>query len=268
VSGALLLYLAVGAGAGLLAGLLGVGGGLIIVAALAVILPAHGVPHAHVMHVALATSMASIVATSLSSAWAHWRRGGVLWPSVLRLLPGLLLGGVAGALIADRLAGLVLRLGVVLFCFLAAWQLLRPRRAADGAEVVPRSPLLAAWGVLIGAVSALVGIGGGSMTVPLLIAHGARPVHAVGSSAACGLPIAVASALGYAFSGADAVGLPAHSLGYVYPPAAAGIALASVAAAPLGAALAHRLHGATLERVFAGFLVLVGISLLVGANGA
>jgi uncharacterized membrane protein YfcA len=264
---ALALYLAVGAAAGLLAGLLGVGGGLVIVAALAWVLPTQGVPAAAVMHVALATSLASILATSLSSTRAHLKRGSVMWPTVRALVPGLLLGGVLGALLADRLPDLVLRLGVAGFCFVAALQLATRRALPEGAAgSVPRGAGLSAWGGMIGAVSALVGIGGGSLTVPLLIHRGAVPVRAVGTSAACGFAIALAAAAGYVWGGRDASGLPAGSWGYVYLPAAATIALASVLLAPAGAALAHRLHGAVLTRVFAGFLACMGAAVLAAAR--
>jgi hypothetical protein len=261
------LYLVVGAAAGLLAGLLGVGGGLVIVAALAWLLPTQGVPAAAVMHVALATSLASILATSLSSTRAHLRRGAVMWPTVRALVPGLLLGGVLGALLADRLSDLVLRLGVAGFCLAAAVQLATRRPPPEGdAGSVPRGAGLTAWGGVIGVVSALVGIGGGSLTVPLLIHRGAVPVRAVGSSAACGFAIALASAAGYAWGGRDAAGLPAGSWGYVYLPAAAVIALASVLLAPAGAALAHRLRGQLLQRLFAGFLAFMGIAVLLSAR--
>jgi len=264
---ALAAYLAVGAAAGLLAGLLGVGGGLVIVAALAWILPSQGVPAAAVMHVALATSLASILATSVSSTRAHLVRGSVMWPTVRALVPGLLLGGVLGALVADRLSDLVLRLGVAAFCFAAAIQLATRRVAPEGAaDVVPRGGALTAWGGLIGAVSALVGIGGGSMTVPLLIHRGARAVRAVGTSAACGFAIALASAAGYVWGGRDATGLPAGTWGYVHLPAAGAIALVSVLLAPAGAALAHRLRGAVLQRLFASFLVLMGCAVLAAAR--
>lgn len=261
---ALAIYLAVGAAAGVLAGLLGVGGGLIIVAALAFVLPGQGVPPAAVMHVALATSLASILATSLSSTRAHVKRGSVIWPSVWSLVPGLLAGGALGALVASHLPGGALRFGVAAFCALAGLQLWRGKQAPEGdAGATPRGGLLALAGIAIGALSALVGIGGGSMTVPLLVALGARPVRAVGTSAACGFAIALASAAGYVFGGHDATGLPRGSLGFVYLPAAAGIAVASVLSAPLGAALAHRLRGRHLTRLFAGFLWLMGASLLL-----
>jgi uncharacterized protein len=265
-AGAIALYLAVGASAGLLAGLLGVGGGLIIVAALAWVLPGQGVPADHVMHVALATSLASIIATSLSSTRAHARRGGVLWPTVAWLVPGLLIGGLAGAWIADLLSSTVLRYGVAVFCFAAAVQLARGGARGDATrDATPRGAPLSGAGVVIGAIAALVGIGGGSLTVPLLISLGARPVRAVGTSAACGFAIAIASAAGFVTFGHDATGLPRGSWGFVYLPAALALAAASVLSAPLGAKLAHRLRGAHLQLVFAGFLALMGIAVLLSA---
>jgi len=264
---ALLAYLVLGACAGLLAGLLGVGGGLLIVAALASLLPAQGVPAASVMHVALATSLASIVLTGLSSARAHHRRGSVLWPSVRWLVPGLLLGSLLGAAFASQLSGTLLRYAVALFCLLAAAQLTfgTPRPGALRTEP-PEGAALSGAGLGIGALSALVGIGGGSLTVPLLVWLGVSPVRAVGTSAACGVAIGLASALGYASFGPQDGSLPVGSVGYVYLPAAAGIALASVLCAPLGARIAHALSGPALKRVFALLLLAVGVSLLAGSN--
>ncbi|GAB2503426.1 sulfite exporter TauE/SafE family protein [Lysobacter humi (ex Lee et al. 2017)] len=247
--------------AGVLAGLLGVGGGLVLVAALAWLLPLVGVPEAAAMHAALASSLASIVLTAAASARAHARRGSVLWPSVAWMVPGLLLGGWLGSGAAVRIDGDVLRTLVAGYCLLAAAQLMlsRPRERDGGG--VPRGPLMTAAGTAIGAVSAIVGIGGGSMTVPLLVARGVAPVRAVGTSSACGIAIGLGSALDYALQ-APAGGLPAHAIGYVYLPAAIGVALASVLAAPWGTRLAHRLSGPHLKRVFAGFLVAVAASLL------
>ncbi|MFN7781547.1 MAG: sulfite exporter TauE/SafE family protein [Lysobacterales bacterium] len=258
-----LIYPLLGACAGLLAGLLGVGGGLVIVAALAWLLPLQGVPADQVMHVALATSLASIVLTGVSSARAHARRGSVLWPSVWTLVPGLMLGGVGGAFLASALASDTLRWCVAGFCLLAGSQLAfgTPRALRERSDA-PCSPGLAAAGLGIGGLSAVVGIGGGSMTVPLLVWLGVPPVRAVGTSSACGVAIALASASSYAGLSPPAPGLTG-SIGYVYLPAALGIALASMLVAPLGTRLAHRLSGAALKRVFAAFLYLVGVSLLV-----
>ena len=249
--------------AGLLAGLLGVGGGLILVAALVWLLPLHGIAHEAAMHAALASSMASIVLTAASSAYSHHRRGSVLWPTVAWMVPGLLLGGWLGSLLAVALDDDVLKWGVAGYCFIAAAQMGFGRvRPTSGAEVVPDGPAMSAAGVGIGAVSAVVGIGGGSMTVPLLVWRGVAAVRAVGTSSACGVAIGLASAAGYALNAPAGV-LPDHAVGYVYLPAAIGVAATSVLAAPLGSRMAHAISGLALKRVFAVFLVVVGGSLLL-----
>jgi uncharacterized membrane protein YfcA len=258
------VYLALGAAAGLLAGLLGVGGGLVIVASLVYVLPWQGIPEAQAMHVALATSLASIVLTGLSSARAHNTRGSVLWPSVAWLVPGLLVGGLIGARFATLLSGDALRGFVAGFCYLAGLQLAAGGVRGQGERLdPPRGPGLTVAGTGIGATSALVGIGGGSLTVPLLVWRGVAPVRAVGTSSACGVAIALASAAGYIGYGPAPGVLPSGSIGYVYLPAAAGIAAASVLAAPWGTRLAHRLSGTALKRVFALFLVAAGTAVLL-----
>lgn len=263
-----LLYLLLGAFAGVLAGLLGIGGGLVLVAALAWLLPQQGVPADVAMHVALASSMASIVATAAASARSHHRRGSVLWPTVAWMVPGVLLGGWLGSRVAIGLDGDVLRWCVAIYCFIVALQMSMSRTHAAHAaalDVVPRGPGYTAAGTAIGALSALVGIGGGSMTVPLLVWRGVAPVRAVGTSSACGIFIAIGSALGYALQApAGAVPL-AHSVGYVYLPAAIGVAATAVLAAPYGTRLAHAISGTALKRVFAVFMVLVGSSFAWGA---
>ena len=260
-----LIYPALGIVAGLLAGLLGVGGGLVLVAALAWLLPTQGVPAQAAMHAALATSLASIVVTAAASARAHHQRGSVLWPTVGWLLPGMLLGGWLGSGLAIYFTSNTLRWLVAGYCVIAATQLAMgwPRARPSIAES-PRGASLSLFGIAIGALSALVGIGGGSMTVPLLVWHGVPPVRAVGTSSACGVGIGLAAALGYATRTA-LPGMPAGSWGYVVVPAALGIAITSLIAAPYGARLAHRLSGGTLKRVFAGFLLLVAI-VLVGSR--
>lgn len=257
-----LLYPALGAVAGLLAGLLGVGGGLVLVAALVLLLPSQGVAPESAMHAALATSLASVIVTAAASARAHARRGAVSWHSVAWLVPGLLLGAWLGSRLATQLSGESLRWFVIVYCVLAALQLwLGAPVPREGAGARPGAGLGIA-GVFIGAISALVGIGGGSMTVPLLIWRGARPVQAVATSSACGVAIGVAAAAGYA-SAAGATGMPAFSIGYVFLPAAAGITVTSLLAAPYGARLAHRVSAIHLQRIFAGFLLaMAGLLLL------
>ena len=255
------LYPLLGACAGVLAGLLGIGGGLVLVAALAWLLPLQGIPADVAMHVALASSMASIVLTAASSARSHHQRGSVLWPTVAWMVPGVLLGGWLGSRLAIHLSGDVLRWCVASYCFIVAARMLSSRAQEGGdSGLVPRGPGYTAAGSVIGVLSALVGIGGGSMTVPLLVWRGVPPVRAVGTSSACGIFIGIGSALGYALQ-APAGALPlAYGVGYVYLPAAIGVAAASVLAAPYGTRLAHAISGAALKRVFAVFMIVVGAS--------
>ena len=251
--------------AGILAVLLGVGGGLVLVGALAWLLPLYGVPQEAAMHAALASSLASIVLTAASSAYAHHGRGSVLWPTVKWMIPGLLLGGWLGSGVAVKLGDQTLRWIVAGYCLIAAAQMLfgKPRRNVGADSViVPTGVPMSAAGAGIGALSAVVGIGGGSMTVPLLIWRGVAPVRAVGTSSACGVAIGLSSAIGYALH-APAGALPHYAVGYVFLPAAIGVAIASVLAAPYGMRLAHRLSGTALKRVFALFLVSVAVALLV-----
>ncbi|GAB2622563.1 sulfite exporter TauE/SafE family protein [Novilysobacter erysipheiresistens] len=258
-----LLFPLLGVIAGMLAGLLGVGGGLVLVAALAWLLPLLGVPADAAMHAALASSLASIVLTAAASARAHHKRGSVLWPTVAWMVPGLLAGGWLGSGVAVKIDDDVLRYIVAGYCLLAAAQLhFGKARKAGGDVPAPRGLPMTGAGVGIGALSAVVGIGGGSMTVPLLVWRGVAPVRAVGTSSACGVAIGLGSAVGYALH-APTGALPEFAVGYVYLPAAIGVAVASVLAAPWGTRLAHHLHGDALKRVFVAFLVVVALSLLL-----
>lgn len=266
--------------AGVLAGLLGIGGGIVLVAALVALLPLFGVPAANVMHVALATSLASIIVTASASANAHRKRGSVLWPTVAWLAPGLALGGVAGSVWAIGVDGATLALLVGVFCLLMAARMAWPMGDAetpggaastDAPLPIPRGPWLGAAGGAIGAVSAVVGIGGGSLTVPLLVSRGVATVRAVGTSSACGVVIALASAATYAIAPMLASGPSAQvevstatfgMVGHVHLPAALGIGAGAWVAAPWGVRLAHRLSGVALARVFAAALAAVGLALL------
>ena len=265
----IVVLLLAGAAAGFLSGLLGIGGGLLVVAALSLALPALGVPGAEVMRVSVATSMATIVLTLLVSATAHIRRGTVVWSSWIWLAPGMVIGGVAGAHLAQLLSALALRWGITAFCALTAWRMAFGRKAtasAQGTGVAPRSPWLLSAGAGIGAISAMVGIGGGSMTVPLLVSLGVRPIQAVSTSAVCGLVIAIAGAVSYALSvHAPPQALPWGSVGYLYLPAAAVAAAGSMTLAPVGTRAAHALPSTALRRVFALFLLVVGG--LIAAGG-
>ncbi|QKT03238.1 sulfite exporter TauE/SafE family protein [Ectothiorhodospiraceae bacterium 2226] len=258
----LFLYLMIGALAGTLAGLLGVGGGLVVVPALAFLFAAQEVDAGVIMHLALGTSLATIVVTAASSSYAHHRRGAVLWDVVARLTPGLVVGVFVGALMADHLPTRALTVIVGLFALSVAAQMAfgappRPHRTLPGTGGQVGA------GALIGGVSAFVGIGGGSLTVPYLAWCNIALQRAVATSAACGLPIALAGALGYMAAGRGAEALPAGSTGYVYWPAFIGIAFTSLLFAPLGARFAHALPTRILKRVFALVLALVGLRMLL-----
>lgn len=260
---AIAAFLAIGCAAGFLAGLLGVGGGLIIVPTLVAVFEANGFPSQHVLHIALGTSLASIVFTSISSLRAHHRKGAVDWTTVRGMAGGLAVGTLAGSWLAARLPSLGLKWFFVVFAYLVAAQMLsgfkpRPTRQLPGLGG------LSAAGGAIGAVSSFVGIGGGSLSVPFMSWCNVPMQRAVGTSAALGLPIALAGLVGYAANGAGVSGLPAGSLGFVYLPALAGIVLASVLTAPVGAAVAHRLPVATLKKCFAALLIVLASRMLYG----
>lgn len=255
------LYLLLGAVAGVAAGLLGVGGGLIIVPVLVWIFRGKGFDEALVVHLAIGTSLATIVATSVSSIIAHHRRRAVRWRLVAVLTPGLLAGAWLGSAIADALPTPVLQRTYACFAIMVGVRMLT-RAHAEGHWELPGWPGMGVAGGIIGTVSAVVGIGGGTMTVPFLNGCRVDMRQAVATSSACGLPIALAGALGFIIFGWKMDGLPVGSFGYVYGPAALSVVTASILFAPLGAWLAHRIPVATLKRFFALLLLGVGIKML------
>jgi uncharacterized protein len=258
----LLPFLVTGVAAGVIAGLLGVGGGIIIVPALAFLLAGGDVAAERLMHVAVGTSLACIVVTSISSLLAHHRRGAVDWAIFRRLGPGIAFGAVVGAFIAADLHSETLAAVFAIFLLIVAARMVLAGQPPAGRSL-PRDPALSAWGVGIGTMSALVGIGGGTMTVPLL-AWSNVPLHrAVGTSAACGLPIAVAGAAAFVYTGWGLAGLPPGSTGHIYWPAFLAVAPVAVATAPLGARLAHSLPVKPLRIAFAVFMVAVALRMLL-----
>ena len=261
----LIAYAVLGAFAGTMAGLLGVGGGLVIVPVLVMLWQADGLGGSQMVQLAIGTSLAVIVFTSLSSVRAHHQHSSVLWPVFWRLTPGILLGAGLGATVASAMPQAALKTVFGVFELLVAAQMLlslRPSMSVSAKQELPGWSGMGLVGSMIGAVSALVGIGGGTMTVPFLDACKLRMQQAVGTSAACGLPIAVSGAVSYVLLGWGNVQLPENSAGFVYVPALIGIAVTSMLFAPLGAALAHRLPTPVLKKIFAGFLALLGVWML------
>jgi uncharacterized membrane protein YfcA len=255
------LYLLLGAIAGIVAGLLGVGGGLIIVPVLATLFAMQGMSADVIMHVALGTSLTTIVFTSLSSMRAHHQHAAVDWHTVIRLVPGIIVGAWLGAAVADHLDTPFLRIFFGVFECLVAIQMWFGLKVLAHRQL-PGPVGMSLAGLVIGGVSAVVGIGGGTMSVPFLTWCRVKIQRAVGTSAAIGLPIALAGASGYIVSGLNAQGLPAYSSGYVHWPAFAGIVVASILFAPLGARLAHSLPTSVLKRIFALLLAVLGARML------
>lgn len=263
----ILIYPAVGALAGLAAGLFGIGGGLIIVPVLVFTFALQGVSEAVSVHLAVGTSLACIVVSSISSVRAHHALGNVDWRLWRYLAPGIALGVLLGVNVAAALPGSVMKLVFAVFALLMAGQMLLGAGddIAGGRSRLPGPLGLGGVGALIGGLSALFGIGGGSLTVPFLSFCGQRMQIAVATAAACGLPIALVGALGNIVVGRGHESLPAMATGFVYWPAFLGIALLSAPFAKLGAGLAQRLSSVHLKRAFASFLLVVGAYFLYGA---
>lgn len=254
-------FLAVGAVAGFLAGLLGVGGGLIIVPALVFVFEHAAVAPQHVLHLALGTSLASILFTSLSSIRSHHARGAVNWAIVRAISPGILLGTFGGATVAGQISTVGLKWFFVGFATLVGLQMFSGAKPRAARELPGSAGMFSAGGV-IGVISSFVGIGGGSLSVPFMSWCNVAIHQAVGTSAAIGFPIALAGALGYLANGWAVNGLPPGALGFVYLPALAGIVLTSVLTANSGARLAHRMPVMQLKKVFALLLLLMAAKML------
>lgn len=258
----IVMYSVVGAIAGVLAGLLGIGGGLVIVPMLVYCFGLQGIPESLMMHLALATSMASIMFTAVSSFMAHHKRGAVRWDIVRRIVAGILIGTFLGSFVAAAMSTKALKVFFVIFLYFVSYQMLSGKKPKPSRQL-PGLPGMTGVGGIIGVVSSLVGIGGGTLSVPFMVFCNVGVHTAIGTSAAIGFPIAVAGTLGYIVNGLKAAEtLPAFSLGYVYLPALAGIVICSVLTAPLGVKLAHTLPVDRLKKVFAVLLILVASKML------
>jgi uncharacterized protein len=255
-------YLAIGALSGVLAGLFGVGGGAVMVPALMLLFGALGIGGDWMAHLAVGTSLATIIGTGAASTLAHHRRGGVRWDIVWPLAPGIVIGALAGAALAGWIPGLWLqRIFAVFLASVGVRLLMTSTPAVSASHPLPGHAGLVTVGGGIGMLSSLVGIGGGTLTVPFLSRHGLEMRQAVGTSAACGLPIALAGALGFVLTGWGRPGLPAFSTGFVYWPAVLTMLIASMPIAPLGARLAHALPVTLLKRLFGVLLLLIAMRL-------
>ena len=257
-----LAYIVLGLIAGFVAGLLGVGGGLIIVPVLAFIFAAHHFVESYIMHLALGTAMTSIVFTSISSIRAHHAHQAVDWQVWRRIAPGVVLGTLLGTVLVAYLSATFLKVFFICFVFYVGTQLLLDIKP-HAARALPGWPGMFTVGNGIGVVSSMVGIGGGTLSVPFMTWCNVSLHRAIGTSAAIGLPIAISGAIGYLANGWRVQEqLPPHSLGFIYLPALGAIVATSILTAPLGAKLAHRLPVKKLKKIFAFLLYILGLRML------
>jgi uncharacterized membrane protein YfcA len=259
----LILELALlGVATGFLAGLFGIGGGIILVPFLSVILDARGVAPELAVKMAIATSMATIVFTSISSVRAHQQTGTVRWDIVKRLAPGIVLGAMIASLGAFALfKGALLYFVFGAFVAFSAGQMYFDHKPPATRQLPGTAGLFGAGGV-IGFLSGLVGAGGGFISVPFLIWNNIAVHNAVATSAALGFPIALANGAGYIIAGHNLTGLPPHSFGYLWLPALVVIASCSVLMAPVGAKAAHALPVRKLKHAFALVLIVLATYML------
>ena len=248
---------------GVISGLLGIGGGIVIVPFIAWLLNNHGMPAETIMQTAIATSLATIIVTSISAVLAQHRRRAVKWPTVKALTPGIAIGAWFGADLAHFLSSSLLA------TIFGSFLLLNGLRMALNLKPKPHRTLpnglpLGIAGLVMGAISTLIGIGGGTLTVPYMLWHNVPIKNAIALGSACGLPIAIFGALSFAVIGAHATNLPYGNIGYINIPAFLGISCTSLFAATLGVHLSHSVPTATLKKVFSVILVIVGIKMLIG----
>ncbi len=256
------VYLPIGAVVGFLAGLLGIGGGMVLVPILVFVFEANHFAPEHLMHMALATAMATIPFTSVSSVRAHHSRGGVDWRIVTGLLPGLLSGAALGTLVAGKAPGGPLALFFAAFLFYAATTMffdLMPK----GTRTLPGRAGLAFVGTIVSFLSSFIAAGAALMTIPFMAWCNVPLRRAVGTASAIGFPLSLAASVGYAISGLQAGGLPQYSLGYIYLPALGMIAVASVLTAPLGARVSQKMPVRQLRIVFALTLYVLAVRMLI-----
>jgi uncharacterized membrane protein YfcA len=250
-------FVALGAIVGFLAGLLGIGGGMTMVPVLTIIFTRIAFPSAHVVHMAVATSTATIIFTAISSAREHHRHGAVLWPVVAGLAPGIIAGSLAGPQVVRGMSTSALALFFGVFVAFSATQMLLDKKPRPSRELPGKGALFAVGGT-IGMVSSMVGAGGGFLSVPFMTWCNIKIHNAVATSAALGLPIALAGTAGFIVAGLSVQGMPPHTLGFIYLPALVAVVAASMLVAPIGARTAHRWPVKKLKRAFA--LLLYGLA--------
>ncbi|MBF0164358.1 MAG: sulfite exporter TauE/SafE family protein [Magnetococcales bacterium] len=256
-------FLLCGLAAGLIAGMFGVGGGIIVVPALLFLFHLDGVDPLIAMQLAVGTSLATIVITNISATWAHHQRDGVNWRLARLYISGTLIGAWIGSQLAAAMSGKLLIVLFGLFEIAVGIKMFRARPQPSGARRLP-DPLTPALGIVIGAISSLFGIGGGTLSVPSLTLLSGLPMRqAVGTSSAIGVPLALIGALGFAHAGWDNPALPDAALGFFHPLAFVGIVAGTLVTTRLGVRLAHALDPILLKKGFGLFLFVVGVKMIL-----
>ncbi|QSE50431.1 sulfite exporter TauE/SafE family protein [Shewanella putrefaciens] len=256
------ICLALGAFVGFMAGLLGIGGGLIVVPALLYILPSVGISSSQLPHIAIATSLAAIILTSISSARAHHKRGNIPWSLFKSMLPGLVLGALASGFIVERIPADTLQRGFAIFVILMTIQMVYPFKTESNRQL-PNAFVLFIASAFIAVLAGLTGIGGGILVVPFLTFYGLQMRQAVGFSAAMGFLISLSGSFGYIIAGMDAPELPYGTVGFIYLPALFGLIITSIFMAPVGVKAASTLPTPVLKKIFALLLLCVGLKLIL-----
>ncbi len=258
----LLLFACVGIGAGLLGGMLGISGGLVTVPSLLFIFTYMDFPEPYIMHLAIGTSLAAMVINASASAMAHNQKGAVIWKLIHKMVPSLIIGSILGAFIARRLTSHILQYIFAYFVIvLGIYMLLSRPKMSRNSPHLPHGPITTILGFLIAGISNILGLGGGSMLVPALLAFKVKMKLAVGTSAATGLIITTIGAISYLYFGYGKDTTP-FSIGYLYLPAFIMIGVAAFISAPYGAKLAYVLPSSLLRRIFAVALIATGTLML------
>ena len=260
ISEAIILFLLLGAFSGFVAGLLGIGGGLIIVPVLLYLL-APSIDQSILMHTSIGTALAAIVFTSISSLYAHHRHGAILWRNFVKLTPTILLGSFSGAILAKYLSFDFLRVFFALSDITVALIMWFGVSASSHADNLARW-IWSVAGYVIGLVSAMVGIGGGTMTTPFLVYNNVKIKNAIATSAAVGMPIAIVGSIGFMIAGSSQT-LPTGGIGFVNFQALCAIVAASIFFAPLGAKVTHMMDSKKLKKGFSVFLGFLAAMVLI-----
>lgn len=254
-------FIAIGSIAGLLGGLLGIGGGTVIVPCLYIVFKYAGLPQSSLMQMAVGTSLASIVFSTLSSSIAHNKRGAVDKNVLRRMIPGIILGCIIGSLLADSISSTLLEVFFGIFAITLSIYFLKAKHEVLDEGNLPSSPLLDISAFVIAVISSILGIGGGVMFVPYLHAHRFHEKKAIGTSSALSVCISLVAAISYLFFGLTDVS-EFLCFGYIYLPAFICISISSYLIAPLGANLAHSLPSIILKRLFAFFMLCIGLLMI------